>query len=182
MPLESEKIPRLSFVLCSRNDNYMGNPVGRLEIALNYLAENVQLLGREEEVEVIVTDWGSKVPLKDVLNLNATAAKITRFLEVPIEVVKEVQKDSPFAEVLALNAAARRANGQYIGRIDQDTLAGERFLRFFFEWIDGKNSPNVDLQRSFLFSRRRQIPFAFSNKNPHFDQVSQFIRWCGALL
>ncbi len=53
----------ISFILCSRNDNYMGNPVGRLEIALNYLAENVRLLGREESVEVIVTDWGSEKPL-----------------------------------------------------------------------------------------------------------------------
>jgi hypothetical protein len=172
----------ISFILCSRNDNYMGNPVGRLEIALNYLAENVRLLGREKNVEVIVTDWGSQTPLRDALNLNATASKIIRFLEVPVSVVKEVQKDSPFAEVIALNAAVRHASGQYIGRIDQDTLVGKRFLRMFFEWMDGKRNPAVDLDRVFLFSRRREIPFAFASQNPSLDQVSSLIRWCGSML
>jgi hypothetical protein len=172
----------ISFILCSRNDNYMGNPVGRLEIALNYLAENVRLLGMEESVEVIVTDWGSETPLRKVLNLNATASIITRFLEVPISVAKEVQKDSPFAEVLALNAAVRHAGGQYIGRIDQDTLVGKRFLRMFFEWIDGKRNPPVNLEKSYLFSCRREIPFAFASRNPSLDQVSRLIRWCGSML
>lgn len=172
----------ISFILCSRNDSYMGNPIGRLELALNYLAENVRLLGREENVEVIVSDWGSEKPLKDVLNLNAAASRITRFLEVPISVVKEVQKDSPFAEVLALNAAVRHASGQYIGRIDQDTLVGKRFLQMFFEWTDGKRKSAVDLDRSFLFSCRREIPFGFATRNPSLGQVSQLIRLCGSML
>ncbi|MEI9962757.1 MAG: hypothetical protein WDM76_17065 [Limisphaerales bacterium] len=160
----------------------MGNPVGRLEIALNYLAENVQLLGKEESVEVIVTDWGSQVPLKDVLKLNATAAKITRFLEVPNAVVKEVQKDSPFAEVLALNAAARRASGEYIGRIDQDTLVGKHFLRIFFEWVDGKRNLGASLKTSYLFSKRRQIPFDFATHNLSLKYVKGFLALCGKCL
>jgi len=173
---------KISFILCSRNDNYMGNPVGRLEIALNFLAKNIRLLGREESVEVIVTDWGSKVPLKDFMKLDAAAAKITRFLEVPITVVKEVQKDSPFAEVLALNAAARKASGQYIGRIDQDTLVGKHFLKIFFEWTDGERNPNMDLKTSYLFSKRRQIPFTFASRVSSLDAVEKFLRFCGRRL
>jgi hypothetical protein len=172
----------ISFVLCSRNDNYMGNPVGRLEMALNYLAENVQSLGRQESVEVIVTDWGSKVPLKEVLNLNATAAKITRFLEVPVAVVKEVQKDSPFAEVLALNAAARRASGQFIGRIDQDTLVGKRFLKIFFEWVDGIRNLGADIKTSYLFSKRRQIPFDVTMRVTRLDNIKTFLKLCARRL
>jgi hypothetical protein len=120
--------------------------------------------------------------LKDILNLNATAAKICRFLEVPISVVKEVQKDSPFAEVLALNAAARRAGGQYIGRIDQDTLVGRRFLQTFFEWTDGKENPGFDLKTSYLFSKRRQIPFQFSKNNLPLKYVKIFLDLCGKRL
>ncbi len=149
----------LSLILCSRNDNYMGNPVGRLEIAINYVAKNLRAIGREAQVEIIVTDWGSKIPLREVLHLNETAAQITRFLEVPAQVVKESQKDSPFAEVLALNAAARCANGQYIGRIDQDTLVGEYFLTKMFEWHDSDGKSGVQMKDTFLFSKRRQIPF-----------------------
>jgi hypothetical protein len=159
----------------------MGNPVGRLEIAINYLADVVQQLAKENCVEVIVTDWGSEIPLKTVLNLSAVAASITHFIEVPIAVVKGVQKDSPFAEVLALNAAARHASGDYIGRIDQDTLVGQRFLRQFFNWLETKGN-GIELGKSFMFCQRRQIPFDFAVRDPSLEQVQKFLHWCGPLL
>jgi hypothetical protein len=174
--------PAFSFILCSRNDNYMGNPVGRLETALNYLAENVRQLGKEAEVEVIVTDWGSKAPLKSVLKLSRTAAQMVKFLEVPGLIVSEVQKDSPFAEVLALNAAARRASGEYIGRIDQDTLVGRQFLRTFFAWMEGKSAPEFDLKTTFMFCERREIPFSFASRDPSLAAVTRYLKYCGRRL
>jgi len=174
--------PAFSFILCSRNDNYMGNPVGRLETALNYLAENVRLLGKEADVEVIVTDWGSEAPLKTVLNLSRTAAQMVKFLEVPGLIASEVQKDSPFAEVLALNAAARRASGEYIGRIDQDTLVGEQFLRTFFAWVEGKDAPPFDLKTTFMFCERREIPFRFVSRGPSLGAVARYVKYCGRRL
>jgi hypothetical protein len=174
--------PGLSLILCARNDTYQGNPVYRLQTSLNYLADNLRKLSLDDAVEVIVTDWGSETPLKEVLNLNATAAKITRFLEVPIAVVKEVQKDSPFAEVLALNAAARRAGGQFIGRIDQDTLAGKHFLKNFFAWVDGSRNPGGDLKTSYLFSKRRQIPFNVAMRVTSLDKIKFYLRLCGRQL
>ena len=66
--------------------------------------------------------------MQEVLHLSPAAARIVSFLAIPPALARELQQDSPFPEVLAVNAAARRANGQYIGRIDQDTLVGKRFL------------------------------------------------------
>src|SRR3990172_546005 len=135
--IESGK-PILSLILCSRNDNYMGNPRWRLQTSLNYLARNVYKLGLERKVEVIVSDWGSAEPLNAALQLSPEAATITSFLLTPPKLAKELQKDSPFSEVHALNAAARRSNGEYIGRIDQDTLVGKQFLNIFFEMYERK--------------------------------------------
>ena len=71
--------PVLSLVLCSRNDRYMGNSRWRLETALNYVAGRVEALGREQDVEVLVADWGSEVPLREVLVLGPTATRIVSF-------------------------------------------------------------------------------------------------------
>ena len=124
--------PLLSLVLCSRNDAYMGNSRWRLETTLNYIARRLEAIGRSSDVEVLVTDWGSDVPLRDEVSLVPAARDLVSFVTVPRPLARRLQRDSPFPEVLALNAAVRRARGAYVGRIDQDTLVGERFLRWFF--------------------------------------------------
>ena len=175
--ISPSKKPILSLILCSRNDNYMGNPRYRLEIALNYLAENVQALGREGDVEVIVADWGSEVPLHSVVQLSPAAVKIVSFIVIPPKIARAQQKDSPFSEVHALNAAARRVNGQFIGRIDQDTLVGKRFLETFFDLYEGKQLPDIPLDSALLFANRRSIPYRFADQCPAFGHVDRCIRW-----
>src|SRR5207344_1244533 len=97
------------------------------------------------DVEVLVTDWGSDVPLREAVGLTPAAAGVVSFVTVPPTLAVALQGDSPFPEVLALNAAARRARGRYIGRIDQDTLVGERFLRWFFETVEREPPPEHTL-------------------------------------
>ena len=174
--------PILSLIICSRNDQYMGNSRWRLETSLNYVAQKVHALGREEDVEVIVADWGSEIPLCNVLQLNAPAAKIVSFLCIPPEIARVLQQDSPFPEVLALNAAARRAKGQYIGRIDQDTLVGRHFLSTFFELHEERGVLDVPLDSALLFANRRSIPYRFAVRCPSFWAVDQFVRWFGQSL
>lgn len=174
--------PVLSLILCSRNDQYMGNPVWRLQTTLNYTAQNLQELGREDQVEIIVADWGSDIPLYKVLQLSPVAARIVSFVVIPPAVAHELQKDSPFPEVLALNAAARRVNGQYIGRIDQDTLVGKRFLRTFFEMHDGTLQLDIALDSALLFANRQSIPYRFAVRCPSFWAVVRTFRWFGRFL
>ena len=177
--------PALSLILCSRNDEYMGNSGWRLETALNYVADRVQALGREQDVEVLVADWGSEVPLCNVVSLGPAAARIVSFVTVPPRFARELQGDSPFPEVLALNAAARRARGAYIGRIDQDTLVGERFLRWLFELVEGTRSLDVEEaspETALLFANRRSIPYRFAVCCPPQRAVERFVAWFGRWL
>lgn len=164
--MDEVKKPTLSLILCSRNDEYMGNSRWRLETTLNYVADQVEVLGRTKDVEVLVADWGSDIPLRDVLRLTPAAALIVSFILIPPEIARALQKDSPFPEVLALNAAARRAKGAYIGRIDQDTLVGRRFLEVFFDLYDGKRQLAIPLDRALLYANRHAIPYWFAVRCP----------------
>jgi hypothetical protein len=168
--------PLLSLILCSRNDQYMGNSRWRLQTTLNYIAQKVYELNREEDVEILVADWGSKPPLQEVLELSPEAIRIVSFLLIPHEIARSLQKDSPFPEVLALNAAARRVNGEYIGRIDQDTLVGKRFFEIFFDFIQGKRQLDIPFQQALLYSNRREVPYRFSSRCPPARYVDWFIQ------
>ncbi len=176
------KKPVLSLLISSRNDRYMGNSLWRLQTALNYIAQSVHEVGRVEEVEILVTDWGSEIPLHTVLRLSPTAARLVSFLLVPPTLARELQGDSPFSEVYAYNAAARRAHGLYLGRIDQDTLVGSRFLKFFFDLYEGKTNLDIPLESALMLSNRRQIPYRFASRCPSFLDVDRFIRWFGGSL
>lgn len=177
-----KKNRKLSVILCSRNDQYMGNSKWRLQTSLNYVAQNLSELGRVDDVEIIVSDWGSKTPLHKELELNSVAEKIVSFLITPPEIAKKHQKDSPFSEVHALNAAARRTNGQYIGRIDQDTLIGKQFLKSFFEICENPAKIDKPFNASLLFSNRRSIPYRFAVRCPAIEQLSRFINLFGSSL
>jgi hypothetical protein len=172
----------LSLILCSRNDEYMGNSRWRLETTLNSLGDRVRALGRAHELEVLVTDWGSTAPLRDVIRLAPPAAEIVSFVTIPPALAHRRQGDSPFPEVLALNAAARRARGRFIGRIDQDTLVGMRFLRWFFDGLDAGASPPAPPEKTLFFANRRSIPYRLAVRCPDRRHIERFVRlfgrWC----
>lgn len=64
-----------------------------------------------------------------------------------------------FPEVIALNAAARRASGEYIGRIDNDTIVGADFFRKFDHLHKKNPTAEMDLADSFLFVERKSVPY-----------------------
>ncbi len=164
--------PLLSLILCSRNDQFQGNSLWRLEMTLNYTAAKVAELGRLDDVEIIVADWGSENTLREHTRLTKEAAAIVRFMMIPTPLAKEKQKDSPFAEVFAINAAARRSRGAYIGRIDQDTLVGKHFLEWFFAKCAVEGSPTA---KSVMISNRRRVPYHFAVKCPDFPIVEKYV-------
>jgi hypothetical protein len=167
--------PRLSLILCSRNDSWQGDPLWRLQTTLNFTAAEARAIGRLDELQIIVTDWGSTDPICESVALTEDAARVTRFINVPPELAQSKQQDSPFAEVIALNAAARRSSGDYIGRIDQDTLVGRRFLRWFFEALES-GSAGFALAATAMISNRRRIPYDFAARRLPFAEVAGYVR------
>ena len=174
--------PVLSLIVCSRNDDYLGKAVWRLQTGLNLTARTIHELGLAAKVEIILSDWGSETPLGEALCLSSEAAQLVRVLEVPPATARTYQQDAPFSEVHALNAAARRARGEYIGRIDQDTILGRTFFDRFFRLYDGGNSLGFPLDRALMLSNRRGIPFRLASACPPTWVIDRFIRWFGRRL
>ena len=173
---------RLSFIITARNDNYGGNSNWRLETTLNYLAENLKKLDRLDEVEVIITDWGSEIPLDSVLSLNPAARLITRFLLVPPSLAVDLQGDSKFPDVLAGNAAVRRSRGYFVAVIYADILLTQEYLDCLFRVIDGSVDIGAPIERSLLMSRRRNVPSVYVNRCPNLQELDWVVCHFGSLM
>jgi hypothetical protein len=155
----------------------MGNSRWRLETSINLALLNAKRVGFLEQLEIIVSDWGSVIPLIDVLNLVPEAEGRVKFVHTPEDISIIEQKDSKFPEVIALNAAARRASGEYIGRIDNDTVVGEDFFRKFAKLYQKNPTEELDLADSFLFVERRSVPYRISRLSLNLNQIDSFIKF-----
>jgi hypothetical protein len=133
---------RISYLIASRNDHFCGNPMDRLRLVLKRVLE----VG--EDFEVIVADWGSDVPIYEVMKGQLPATGKIRFLHISNNITGKIP--TPFSEVHALNAAVRRSRGIFAGRIDQDTLIGKRFSGWVTHVLDAED-------RRAYFSMRRDL-------------------------
>jgi hypothetical protein len=160
----------------------MGNSKWRLETSINLSIIHAKEAGFLDNLEIIVTDWGSEIPLSSVLNLVAFAEKTVKFIHVSNSLAKSLQKDSKFPEVIALNAAARNASGQYIGRIDNDTIVGTEFFEKFNRIASGKQSVWFKPSNAFMFIERRSIPYRYSSKSYPISYTYNYIKTYGSKL
>ncbi len=159
----------------------MGEPMWRLGTSISFLAEQVFAEGRESQVEVVVADWGSEIPISEVIELTPKAVELTKFIHIRPDLAQALQQDSPFAEVYALNAAAKRSQGLFIGRIDQDTLVTADFIKDFFDAYEKRREFGFDLNNSYMFAARKQLPYSFVEKKPGLgdlaSSIKHFAKW-----
>ena len=174
--------PLISLILCSRNDSYMGNSRWRFQTSINLALLNAKEANFLQKLEIIISDWGSEVPLSEVLSLIPEANERVSFVHVPTEIAKKKQQDSKFPEVIALNAAARRAKGDYIGRIDNDTIVGKEFYTKFNNCIDNKENLWFRPENVFMFVERRSIPYRISHKSFPIFYIDHYLKWFGKKL
>lgn len=134
---------KLSILIASRDDSWEQNPDGSNR-PLDRLRHTLEWTLRRlcQSDEIVLVDWGSEKPLAESIG----TGRGLRFIRVPPEVANRF---GPFSEPHALNHAARHASGEWLARIDQDTLAGDRF----FDWIRGDGPMDGDV----YFSGRRDM-------------------------
>ncbi|MCS6850941.1 MAG: glycosyltransferase family 2 protein [Gemmataceae bacterium] len=173
--------PLLSLVIPARNDSYMGDFKWRFATCLNYLARNLDRIGRLGDVEVVVCDWNSDVPLHRELELSPAAAELVRFLVVPPEVARPIQRDSPFPIVLAQNAAIRRSRGTFIGQTDSDVLYTPATLLALLNLLEGR-VPGVPIDRAYWAAPRRQLPYRQVQRRPSLRELDAYLLSSGSLL
>jgi len=160
----------------------MGNSLWRLETSINLALIHAKEANFLNKLEIIVSDWGSDTPLSSVLKLISEARKHVKFVHIPHEEAISLQGDSKFPEVIALNAAARKSTGEYIGRIDNDTIVGREFFENFNNSVGEKNSSWFDTTDAFMFIERRSIPYRFSSRSYPINYVYNYIKNYGPKL
>lgn len=154
---------KISYIIVSRNDSYCGDSIGRLTNTLNHTGQILFDNGVLDESEVVLVDWASpnsKKTLKDVLKLNQHIKKILKIVITPKDIANKYQKDSPFSEVHAMNVGFRRMSSKYFARIDNDTLIGHRWIKWFYE-----DRLDLGYEIHVAFSGRRNLSEQESNKN-----------------
>lgn len=133
----------ISFILCSKNDDYEGDALNRLQQSLIHNLEITKNIDRE----FIIADWGSDIPLESVIHIPDNFKDYVKWVYIPKNITDKY--DSPFVEVLSLNAAARRSSKKFIARLDQDILIGNRLAELA--------ASNRFSESEFYFSNRRDF-------------------------
>ncbi|NJL90104.1 MAG: hypothetical protein HC916_10145 [Coleofasciculaceae cyanobacterium SM2_1_6] len=138
----------ISFIVSGRNDNYMGNFTYRLATCINYIAHGAKKLGRLADIEIMLTDWNSDVPLAEDLPLSPEAAEICQFVYVPPAIAQTVQlPDQVFFGACAVNVSLRRATGEFILLINADLLIPHYSLRLLLDLAQRKLELPLPLEK-----------------------------------
>lgn len=158
----------LSLCLSGRNDDYGHDFKRRFTQAMEFLAWSASRADLLDQIEVVFTDWNSQIPLSREIYLTPAARKLVRFLEVPPEQAQTLNTSiSPFQQSLSVNAAFRRARGEFIGVMPSDILMTQFTLRNLLWLLRGQAPVQFSLQQAILAIPRHNIPF-FAREGKYF--------------
>ncbi len=175
--LPPEDLPHrlLSIVSQGRNDSYMGNFTWRLSTVINKHARNLVMLGAEHDSEILITDWGSRQPLHQVLDLSDEARQLVRFLLVSPETAKIHDKDAGFSVPHALNCAGRRASGKYLLLADSDVYIPQESMARLLSGLRAGRIGDYPLDETFFWASKRHIPNTLVQQEPTLEQIDKHI-------
>lgn len=163
----------MSIIAASKNDTWEQNsdgtnrPIDRLSRMLEW---TIPRMGQDDEL--VIVDFGSIERLEESLPRSLISFDRLRIAYVPPE--RAAACGGAFSEPHALNFGARLARGQWVARIDQDTLIGDTFFR----WMDRDGLRPGE----FAFANRRDMREGQRDPSPD-DPVTyppsgpQFYRW-----
>jgi len=173
-PPPGKRAPLLSLIFNARNDNYMGDFKWRIATACNYMARGLTAIGRLGDVEIVVGDWNSDVPLHKELVLSPEAQSMTRFVVVPAQYAIPIQKESKFPNCIVYNTSIRRAWGEYIALANSDVLFPPSTLLLLLLILEGK-IPGVPVRESLMTAARGQIPVSQVTKTPPLLELEEYV-------
>ncbi len=169
------KPPLISIIQQGRNDGHMGNFLYRLATSINQTARTICQLQAENEVEIILGDWGSDHPLYQALELSNDAKRVLKIATVSPALAARYNRDSQYSQVHPPNVAARRARGDYLMYFDGDTYIPQDTMRKLLDAVRAGSIGGVDLKRTLFGSSRYHIPKDFNFHNPSLEEIDRHI-------
>lgn len=170
----ADRRPLLSLIMTGRNDSYMGDFKWRLASAVNFAARSAAAIGRLEDLEIVVSDWNSEVPLYKEVTLVPEALSITRFVYVPPEIAVPAQRDTTFPDSIVINTGIRRARGEFIAMTGSDVLYTKASLLVLFAVLDG-TIPGLAVKQAMLTASRRHIPVQRIMRRPSLAELEAYV-------
>ena len=167
--------PVVSIIVAARNDNFMGDYKWRLSTALNFLGRNLAAMGRSDDVEIIICDFNSDVPLHTELPLTQATALITRYVIIPPSLAREMRLEERFPMAVIMNTAIRRAQGEFICMIDGDTFFTLSSLANFFLILEKRLPIGPPADQAFCLFSRRQLPVVHTFRKPTVHELEQYL-------
>ena len=159
----------LTIVTCGKNDDYCGNFKQRLTNNLTKLIDNIEKSGKDS-VEIIVTDWGSEVPLSDVLGIKS---KFIKYVHVTPELALKYNPHTPFSLPHSLNVGARKASGDFIFYVDGDAFIPFESYVGVYELLESNINKDI-----FFWGARYEIPYRLhSNSTCYQDIDNEIQKW-----
>jgi len=165
----------LSVVLQGKNDGYMGNFEWRISTNINKLVQSISENGFDDEVQIILVDWGSEQPLAEVLTLSEQAREHLDLIHVSESVADKYNRDSEYSIVHAINTGIRRASGEYILFCDGDTYIPTDSLRGIMSLLRGQMTSDVSTQETLFMASRYHIPKSFQQNSPSLEEIDTYI-------
>lgn len=108
---------KISIIMQGKNDTYLENFLQRLTFSISKHIDNIKKLSLEDEVQIVLTDWGSEIKLIDVLNVDFSFIK---YIYVSPEIAAKYNGDAKYSYVHPLNVSARNSDGEFIVWGDSD--------------------------------------------------------------
>jgi glycosyltransferase involved in cell wall biosynthesis/ADP-heptose:LPS heptosyltransferase/ubiquinone/menaquinone biosynthesis C-methylase UbiE/Tfp pilus assembly protein PilF len=170
------KTPLISFVTHGRNDGFMGDFLWRVSTCVNQIARSYAALGRLDEIEILIGDWGSEQKtLREAMTLEPAARRVTRFCTVPPAVAARLNRDGHYAYSPAANIPIRRAKGKFIFSMDSDAWVPLKTADYLLQIADGKNPTGLDLDKTFFWASRQHVPFSFVATSPSIEELDRYL-------
>jgi hypothetical protein len=166
----------LSICMMGRDDDYTHDFIYRITTTLNHTAQNICSLGQMDNIEILITDWGSKTPMSKTLKLSEAATKICRFIYVQPDVIRFTQNgEEYFHTSRAYNVAIRRAKGKFVLVATCDQLIQQHSLHMMISLLDGRIKVPINVDSTLLMMPRTEVPWQFIEHRPDLDEWDRYM-------
>lgn len=164
----------LSIITHHRNEHYLGDSLWRMQTCFNKLAHGLTTLGTTD-VEIVCCDWGSHIPLKDVLMLSSDLANRLHWVVVDGRTARQADADSEYSAVHATNVAVRHCSGDYLLYLDIDVYVPEQTMRILLDCLRAGYLDGYNLRNAFFWGSRYHVPKEFVDSRPSQPELDAYI-------
>ena len=167
---------KLSFIFSCKNDDYVKDFVKRMEYSVNYNLKIIEEIGKLDQIEFIIVDWGSEIEISE--NFKVFDKKFVdkiKFYYFNTKITKNSARDLPgnFWQELTHNCGIVRSKGSHIITGHHDVIFSYSSWINIFRVIEDERYdnnifwlPRIELNNIFL---RKHLDF--NNFRNYLDRI-----------